>query len=142
MGDRAERNHVAVLAADIEVEQILGIQPEFRIRLDIDLQRQAEFVELVDIGRADIIGERRENVADADAQGLGAVAVDRQRDCGRVVAERRQHVLQGGSFAASATIWSVRLPSFWKSVLPPSSSTCIWKPPALPMPWIAGGGST
>ena len=28
------------------------------------------------------------------------------------------------------------------SKLPPSSSTCIWKPPAWPMPWIGGGAST
>ena len=60
------------------------MQPILRIGLDIDLQRQAELVELVDVGRADIVGERREDVADGDPQGLRPGAIDGQCDMRRV----------------------------------------------------------
>ena len=67
MRDRADRNHVAVLATHVEVEQVVRVQPKMQFRLDVDLQRQAELVELVDVGRADEVGQGGENIADADA---------------------------------------------------------------------------
>ena len=130
----AERNHVAVRAADIEVQEILGLKAELGVRLHVDLQGKAELVELVDIGRTDVVGVGREDVADADAQRLGAVTVDRQRDMRRIVLERGEHILQRIPSPPRRRSDRSRLPSFSKSRLPPSSSSCIWKPPALPMP--------
>ena len=58
------------------------MQPILRIGLRIDLERLAEFVELVDVGRAEIGAQRREDIADRDLQRLRAVAVDRDATCG------------------------------------------------------------
>ena len=84
------RHHIVVLAAHIEVEQIVGLQAELRIGLRIDLQRETEFVELIDVGRADIGGQGREDVADRNPQGLRSVAIDRKADVRRARAKGRE----------------------------------------------------
>ena len=43
---------------------------------------------------------------------------------------------------AARTMALTELSSFPRSKLPSRSSICMVKPPALPMPWIGGGGST
>jgi hypothetical protein len=87
---------LVVLAAHIQVQQIIRLQPELRIRLHIDLQRQTEFVELVDVGRPQIGCQRREHVPDRDAQRLGSRPVHRHRDMRRARPECRKDVLQLG----------------------------------------------
>ena len=39
MGERADRNHIVVLAAHIEVQEIVRLQAKLRIGLHIDLER-------------------------------------------------------------------------------------------------------
>jgi len=57
---------------------VLLAQAEARIRLHIDLEDAAKFVELVDVARSKIGPERREHVVDRHLQrlGLGAVHLD------------------------------------------------------------------
>ena len=43
--------------------------------------------------------------------------------------------------AASISAWAARA-SWSMSLLPPSSCSCIWKPPDTPSPGIAGGTTT
>ena len=43
--------------------------------------------------------------------------------------------------AASISAWAARA-SWSMSLLPPSSCSCIWKPPETPSPGIAGGTMT
>ncbi len=46
----AERNHLVVLAAHIEVQKVVRLEPELRIGLCVDLEYLTEFVELIDVG--------------------------------------------------------------------------------------------
>src|SRR5271166_3945534 len=102
IGDRADRHHLLILVAHIKIENVLRIQPELRIGLGIDLVRLAEFVELVDVGRTKIGAQCREDVANRDFQGFGAVAIDSDGDLRRRQLKRRKRTLYrrigGGEF--------------------------------------------
>src|ERR1700730_2911415 len=96
MSQRAERNHLVVLAAHIEIQEIVRLQSKLRVGLHIDLKYLPEFVELIDVGRTQKRGQGREHIPDRYAKGLGPVAVHRHRHLWRARAECRQHVLQLG----------------------------------------------
>src|SRR5258708_18037901 len=49
---------------------IIRLQAELRVGLRIDLERETELVELVDVSGAEIGRQSRKHVADRDAQGL------------------------------------------------------------------------
>jgi hypothetical protein len=74
----ANRDDAALLVANRKLLDVLLPQAELRIRLHIDLEHAAEFVELVDVARAKIGPERREHVVDRYLQrlGLGTVHLD------------------------------------------------------------------
>ena len=96
MCDRTDRHHLVVRTADIEVQQIVGLQPELRLGLHIDLEYLAEFVELVDVGRSEVGRQHRKDIPDRDPQSLRPISIHRHRDVGPAGAERRQDVLQLG----------------------------------------------
>ena len=52
----------------VKILDVARPQPELRIGLHIDLEHAAEFVELLDIGRAEIGRKRREHLIDRDVQ--------------------------------------------------------------------------
>jgi len=70
------------------------MQPVRRVGLHVHLEHAAELVELVDVARAEIGGERREHVAHRDPQALRLGAVHDQPDLRDVGAEGGDDVLQ------------------------------------------------
>ncbi len=83
-GHGAERHHLPVAVADVELADAVRLLPERRVGLDEDLEGPAELVELVDEGRAHVGLDGGEHVADGHAQVLGAHPVD----VGETAAER------------------------------------------------------
>src|SRR5258708_15264595 len=75
---------------------IIRLQAELRVGLRIDLERETELVELVDVSGAEIGRQSRKHVADRDAQGFRPVAVHGHRDMRGTRPEGCQHVLQLG----------------------------------------------
>src|SRR5262249_8289124 len=146
--DRGDVNHGpdrddgALLVANRKLLDVLLAQAELRIRLHIDLEDSAEFVELVDVARAQIGPERRDHLVDRHRQrlGLGAVHLDLELRHGGT--ERARHPLQPALRWASLITVFVVVCSLVRSKLPSRSSSCMAKPAALPMPWIGGGGNT
>ena len=57
-----------------------------------------EFVELIDIGRADIGRQRGKDIADRDPQGFRLVSIDGHRDVRRVGTECGQDALQSADW--------------------------------------------
>ena len=78
MNHGPNRDDGALLVANRKLLDVLLAQAELRIRLHIDLEDAAEFVELVDVARAKIGAERREHVVDRHLQrlGLGSIHLD------------------------------------------------------------------
>ena len=92
--DRAERDHVALAVAHHQVLDVARRQAELRIRLRIDLEGAAELVELVDVGRAQVGRQRREDLVGRDVQGLGLDPVHLDVELRHHRAERRTDALQ------------------------------------------------
>ena len=93
---RAQRHHLVVLASHIEILDVVRQQPVFRVRLHVNLERAAELVELIDVARPDIAGERIEYVADRNMQRLCLHPIDRHAKLRNRGAERGIQPLQPG----------------------------------------------
>ena len=92
--ERAEPDHLALVVAHLELQDVGHFVAKLLIGLDVDLPGPAELVEVVDVERAEIDLQRVEHVADGNAQGhaLGAVHVEIQP--GRVHAGTVRQSLQ------------------------------------------------
>src|SRR5690242_6518584 len=75
-GDAAERNHLAILIADLQLADLRRTEAEARVALQIDLPRAAELVEVVRVVAAEIQLEREEDFVEGDSHRFAADAVD------------------------------------------------------------------
>ena len=75
-GDRAERHHLALGVARLQIADGVQVLAELAVGLRRDAVGAAEEIEIVDVLRAEIDLERLEHVVGVDAQHLGAHAVD------------------------------------------------------------------
>ena len=122
---------------------VVGRQPELRSRLDIDLEHAAELVELGDVARAEIGRQRGEHLVECQTCSVSALT---RSTSTRIAAPAARNEVETRCIAVC--VWRVgdhRVDGalqLGESKLPSRSSTCMVKPPALPMPWIGGGGST
>ena len=82
------------LVAHPKVVDVARAQPKRRIGLRVDLEHAAEFVELLDIGGAEIGRERREHLIDRNVHGLRLGAIDIDAHLRRSGPEGGRHVLQ------------------------------------------------
>jgi hypothetical protein len=73
---RRQRNSAAIAVADLQLAEPIGIIAECSIRLNANLIRSVEFVEVVDVNRSQIGLQRREHVVQMDSHPLGLDAVD------------------------------------------------------------------
>ena len=139
-GEGTQRHHLAGTVAGPQLLDVAGLEPEAAVGLDVGLVALVEQVELVDVARAGVGLQGREHVADRHAQALGLGPVDVDEDLRHVVAERG--VDRGDARLAARGLdqrLGARPPAGRDRVLPPCSSSCIWKPLETPSPGIAGG---
>src|SRR5262249_34239901 len=99
-GQCAQRHHLALVAADAQLPQVLDLLAEVGGRLDVDLPGSAEAVEVVDVQGAQVDLQRVEDLAHGHAHGLGLGAVDVQVQPGRVGPEAGEQPLQPGGVPA------------------------------------------
>ena len=84
-------------------EHVLGILRRYvAVGLRHDAEGAAEQIEVVDIGRAEIDLQRREDVGDIDAEQLRLGAVDVEIELRRRGLEQREHLLQAGRLRGRA----------------------------------------
>ena len=105
MNHGANRDDGALLVAHRKLLDVLLPQAEARIRLHVDLEDPAEFVELVDVARAKIGPERREHVVDRAVElleqrtqilALAALAPVLEHDIGDAGIGQRRIVVERG----------------------------------------------
>ena len=117
-----------------------GLGPVLRLGLHADLVDAAEFVEVVDVGRAQIRLHRGEDVAQRNVEQLHLFAVDVDIQLRHAGAERR--VQRGETAIGCRAVFDdarSRLETASFRPTSPRSCTCISKPPRTPRPRIAGG---
>src|SRR6185312_2547226 len=89
----SERDHVAVLVANLWIEDVARVHAKARLRLHVDLEDAAELIELVDVARAEITRERREHLVGGQQQRLHLLAVESELVLRRAGTERRRDTL-------------------------------------------------
>ena len=134
---RAQRDHLAGLIADLQQVDVRLAVAEVSIGLDRHLPVAAKIVEAVDIQRAQVHLQRLIHIVERNAQRLGLEPVDVHEKLRRVRAELRGDAdpARARSFAFSdqarrSAVAKRRSPS------PPRSSIIVLKPPATPSPGI------
>jgi hypothetical protein len=89
-GERGQRDHLALGISHVEAPDVLGLGARPLVGLHEDAVDAPVLVEVVDVERAQVDLQRRGDVGDRDAEGLGLGAVDvhvelrRRRPEGRV----------------------------------------------------------
>ena len=91
---RAQADHLPLVVAHLELQDLVDLVAEALIGLDVDLPGAAELVEVVHVVRAEIDLQRVEDVADRHAQGHALGAVDVQVEPGRVGAGAVEQAVQ------------------------------------------------
>ena len=97
---RAQRHHVAVGVADLELLDGLRVHAEGGVGLDVDLPGAAEAVEVVDVVAAQVHLQRVEDVGQRHAHRLGPCPVDVHVELRRAGAEAVEQADQAGLLVA------------------------------------------
>ena len=92
--ERCDRHQFALAVADAELEDVVGLHAPLVIGLDDDALHAAAVREVVDVGGAEVGGDRVVDILEGDAEGCGLFAVDHQLDLRRRRQSLDVHVLQ------------------------------------------------
>jgi hypothetical protein len=135
-----ERHHAATGVAHVELQQVLRLQALSSFCLHGDALHASGVREVVDVGRAEIGGDRAVDVGEGDAECVGLLAVDDQQQLCRI-----RHAFDAGSgdqgFCAILPINSSV--AFFRASWPLPLRSCRRKvkPLLVPKPSIGGGDS-
>ena len=139
--ERAQRDHLALLVADLEPADVLGLEPEPLVGLDPDLVGPAELVEVVDVGRAERRLERAEDRRRAGRPGSWpSPGRRRRRAAGRPARKVVFSALQAGLGVAVADHLVGDLLELGRGPRRRGPRAGSGSRPATPRPWMAGGG--
>ena len=100
VGHRAQRHHVAVGVADLELPDDVRVHAEGGVGLDVHLPGAAEAVEVVDVVAAQVRLQRVEDVGQLHAHRLDLGPVDVHVELRRAGAEAVEQADQAGLLVA------------------------------------------